>query len=88
METWDILSAATRINNTSLHALGNGAVVTLPFHLSASELASFAYRPGDEIELETENENHPRLRCRILDLETVKKGEDPQFSIRITLEKA
>jgi hypothetical protein len=45
------------------------------------------FKPGDVIEMTTEDETVTRLRCRILDIESVKVASG-NVKIRLTLNKA
>ena len=87
MEPGNNPSSLTRLSKTSLHALNQGAMITLPFILNALEFTVFKYKPGDEVEIKTEDASTDVFKCRIVDIESVKHNTKSMVSIRVTLEK-
>ena len=75
-----------KITSSELFALRKGAVITTPFRLTHDEYTSLRPKPGDEVELVTETEDPPNLRCRILDIESTHADTKNQITLRITLQ--
>ena len=83
----DISSSSGRLTHSHVHALNKGAVITQSLIFSQHDYQSIKYKPGDLIQLETEDENIHQFRCRILDIEAVKNSAEAKVILRFTLEK-
>ena len=77
-----------KLSQSALFVLSNGAAITAPIQLDEPGFPLLTYRPGDEIDLPTEDERQPTLRCRILDIESIHSEAGMPVNVRLTLEKA
>ena len=80
----EISPKSGRLTKTHVHTLNKGAVITQGLSLDPD----VRYKPGDVIQLETEDEHIRSLLCRILDIESVKSQTEANVLMRVTLEKA
>jgi hypothetical protein len=80
----EISPASGRLTKTHVHTLNKGAVITQGLSLNPD----IRYRPGDIIQLETEDDQVSSFLCRILDIESVKSQTEANVLVRVTLEKA
>jgi len=80
----EISPESGRLTKTHVHTLNKGAVITQGLSLNPD----IRYKPGDVVQLETEDEQVQSLLCRILDIESVKSQTEANVLVRVTLEKA
>ena len=80
----EISPKSGRLTKTHVHTLNKGAVITQGLSLNPD----VRYKPGDIIQLETEDEEIRLFHCRILDIESIKSQTEPNVLMRVTLEKA
>jgi len=83
----EIPASSGKLTCSHVHTLNKGAVITQTLTFSQQEYLSAKYKPGEIIQLETEDEHIHLFRCRILDIESTKVITDPQINLRVTLEK-
>jgi hypothetical protein len=76
-----------RLTKSHVYALNNGAVITQGLETTQSELDNLKFKPGDTVELATEDDQAHTFSCRILDIESVR-AEAGNVKIRLTLRKS
>jgi hypothetical protein len=81
---YEISPESGTLTKTHVHTLSKGAVITQGLSLNPD----IKYKPGDIIQLDTEDEQVRSLLCRILDIESVKSQTEAHVMVRVTLEKA
>lgn len=84
MARHEISPESGRLTKTHVHVLSKGAVITQGLSLNPQD----QYKPGDIIQLDTEDEHVRSLSCRILDIESIKTQTESNVSVRLTLERA
>ncbi len=84
----EIPPSVCKLTLSHVYALNEGAVITQPLNISRQEFESLRYKPGDVIEIATEEEPTHTLRCRILDIKSIRIESESTVKVRVTLEKA
>jgi hypothetical protein len=76
-----------RLTKSHVYALNNGAVITQGLNATQSDLDNLKFKPGDIVELATEDDQVHTFSCRILDIELVRTDAG-HVIIRLTLRKS
>lgn len=76
-----------RLTLSHVYALNQGAVITQPLTISQQDYQTLRYKPGDIIEITTDEGQSKMLSCRILDIESIRIASENAVKVRVTLEK-
>lgn len=87
MEKGEVHLPNVTISESHIHALNNGAVITLPFLLPEINFSKYGLAAGRMVTLHSQAGN-ASVRCRILDIESTRALDNSLYSVRITLRKS